>query len=114
MLVSSPDPNVFQVITSRGSRFIDSWTNHIRGAVALLELRGVEQLQDPDGLQLFLQLRYQIVRPKCLLRPQLERLTNLQCVKDHRLSPKGGACARLSSSLCQSCHVSTAAYSGLW
>lgn len=56
------EPNTTQVVTSRGARFIDNWTNHINGAAALLELRGVEQLQEEQGLQLFLQLRYQIVR----------------------------------------------------
>ncbi|OJI84882.1 hypothetical protein ASPTUDRAFT_188979 [Aspergillus tubingensis CBS 134.48] len=71
---------IFEVITSRGSRFIDSWTNHIRGAVALLELRGVEQLQDPDGLQLFLQLRYQIIIG-CLQREARVPDSVLHCVK---------------------------------
>lgn len=52
-----------QVITSRAPRNIENWINHIRGASALLELRGMEQLQDADGLRLFVQLRYQIVRP---------------------------------------------------
>lgn len=53
---------VRQVITSRTLRSIEKWTNHIYGAAALLELRGAEQLQDEDGLKLFVQLRFQIVR----------------------------------------------------
>ncbi|RDK43167.1 C6 finger domain protein [Aspergillus phoenicis ATCC 13157] len=71
---------IFEVITSRGSRFITNWTNHITGAAALLELRGVEQLQDPDGLQLFLQLRYQIII-SCLQREAHVPDSVLHCVK---------------------------------
>ncbi|GKZ33737.1 hypothetical protein AbraIFM66950_003769 [Aspergillus brasiliensis] len=71
---------IYEVITSRGSRFIDNWTNHISGAAALLELRGVEQLQDPDGLQLFLQLRYQIII-SCLQREAHVPDSVLHCVK---------------------------------
>lgn len=48
-------------MTSRTPRTIEKWTSHIYGAAALLELRGAEQLQDEDGLKLFVQLRFQIV-----------------------------------------------------
>lgn len=40
---------------------IEKWTNHIKGAAALLELRGPEHLQSEEGLKLFVQLRFQIV-----------------------------------------------------
>jgi hypothetical protein len=38
-----------------------SWAEHIRGAVTLLELRGESQLDSYIGMQIFLQLRAQIV-----------------------------------------------------
>lgn len=49
------------MITSRAPENIDSWTNHINGATALLEIRGTDQLKTSAGLRLFLYLRYQIV-----------------------------------------------------
>ncbi|KAJ5131358.1 uncharacterized protein N7515_007397 [Penicillium bovifimosum] len=52
---------IYEVVTSRAPEDIDSWTNHINGATALLDLRGVEQLKSDAGLRLFLHLRYQIV-----------------------------------------------------
>ncbi|KAF7595341.1 hypothetical protein BBP40_006590 [Aspergillus hancockii] len=58
---------IFEVVTSRAPGNIEKWTNHIYGAAALLELRGPEQLQDPNGLKLFVQLRFQIII-SCLQR----------------------------------------------
>ncbi|KAJ5259420.1 hypothetical protein N7478_012401 [Penicillium angulare] len=52
---------IYEIVTSRAPQDIDSWTNHIRGATALLEMRGPEQLNTEAGLRLFLHLRYQIV-----------------------------------------------------
>lgn len=52
-----------QVITSRAPRNIKNWTNHIHGAASLLKLRGPDQFMTEEGLGLFLQLRFQIVRP---------------------------------------------------
>lgn len=49
------------MITSRAPESIDSWTNHINGATALLDLRGTDQFKTRTGLRLFLYLRYQIV-----------------------------------------------------
>lgn len=43
-------------------RSMESWTQHIDGAAALLELRGEDQFQHQFGLRLFIQLRGQIVR----------------------------------------------------
>lgn len=51
-----------QVVTSRAPQDIDLWTNHINGAMALLEMRGPDQLNTETGLRLFMHLRYQIVR----------------------------------------------------
>ncbi|KAH8696321.1 hypothetical protein BGW36DRAFT_297609 [Talaromyces proteolyticus] len=40
---------------------IDRWEKHINGGMALLELRGVEQIHGKSGLQLFTQLRSNIM-----------------------------------------------------
>lgn len=39
------------------------WADHIEGAMALIKLRGSEQLRSPVGLELFTQLRGQYVSP---------------------------------------------------
>ncbi|RHZ59021.1 Zn(II)2Cys6 transcription factor [Aspergillus thermomutatus] len=52
---------IFEVVTSRTTQNIEKWTNHIRGAAAILELRGPEQVQNEEGLKLFIQLRFQII-----------------------------------------------------
>lgn len=49
------------MVTSRAPEDIESWTNHINGATALLEMRGTDQLKSETGLRLFLHLRYQVV-----------------------------------------------------
>ncbi|PWY90053.1 C6 finger domain protein [Aspergillus heteromorphus CBS 117.55] len=71
---------IFEVVCSRAPKDIDNWTNHITGAVALLELRGVEQLQNDHGLRLFLQLRYQIII-SCLQKDRRVPPSVLQCAK---------------------------------
>nr|UPX44848.1 hypothetical protein FAC5L9_11 [Penicillium camemberti] len=53
---------IYEVVTSRAPQDIDLWTNHINGAMALLEMRGPDQLNTETGLLLFMHLRYQIVR----------------------------------------------------
>ncbi|KAL4874796.1 hypothetical protein BJY04DRAFT_224637 [Aspergillus karnatakaensis] len=52
---------LFEVITSRTLGTINKWTSHVYGASALLELRGQEELQNSEGLNLFIQLRFQII-----------------------------------------------------
>ncbi|KAH2754531.1 hypothetical protein KXV94_000945 [Aspergillus fumigatus] len=52
---------IFEVVTSRTTQNIEKWTNHLRGAAAILELRGPEQVQNEEGLKLFVQLRFQII-----------------------------------------------------
>ena len=37
------------------------WKNHVQGAIKLLELRGVEQLNSRAGLELFTTVRFQSV-----------------------------------------------------
>ena len=39
-----------------------SWANHIRGATAIAQIRGREQLQTDIGRAMFAHLRTQIVR----------------------------------------------------
>ncbi|GES62315.1 C6 finger domain protein [Aspergillus terreus] len=71
---------IFEVVTSRTPRTIEKWTSHIYGAAALLELRGAEQLQDEDGLKLFVQLRFQIIT-SCLQRAAHVPRSVLECAK---------------------------------
>lgn len=52
---------MFEVVTGTGINSIHFWRNHIKGATRLIELRGVNQLRSPLGLQMFTQLRTQIV-----------------------------------------------------
>ncbi|KAL2803268.1 hypothetical protein BJX63DRAFT_78242 [Aspergillus granulosus] len=52
---------LFEVITSRSFDTMGKWTSHVYGASTLLELRGQKELQSPDGLKLFIQLRFQII-----------------------------------------------------
>ena len=52
---------VTQTLTCKTHKSMQSWTNHILGATALLKLRGVEQLQNKTGLRLFQMLRAQTV-----------------------------------------------------
>ncbi|PYH96733.1 C6 finger domain protein [Aspergillus ellipticus CBS 707.79] len=71
---------IFEVVCNRAPRSIDNWTNHINGAAALLELRGVEQLQNEQGLKLFIQMRYQIII-SCLQREARVPQSVLQCAR---------------------------------
>ncbi|KAJ5788962.1 transcriptional regulator family: Fungal Specific TF [Penicillium psychrosexuale] len=57
----------YEVISSRAPKEIESWTNHISGAMALLDLRGADKLKTDTDLRLFLYLRYQITI-SCLQR----------------------------------------------
>ncbi|KAJ5953907.1 hypothetical protein N7501_008186 [Penicillium viridicatum] len=69
---------IYEVITSRTPESIDSWTNHINGATALLDLRGTDQFKTRTGLRLFLYLRYQITI-SCLQRDARVPESLLQC-----------------------------------
>ncbi|KAE8149423.1 hypothetical protein BDV25DRAFT_156336 [Aspergillus avenaceus] len=71
---------IFEVVTSRAPGNIEKWTSHIYGAAALLEVRGPEQLQDEDGLKLFVQLRFQIII-SCLQRGMRVPDPLLDCAK---------------------------------
>lgn len=41
---------------------MDSWTKHVDGACAVLNLRGKKQFETPVGRQLFYSVRVQVVR----------------------------------------------------
>jgi hypothetical protein len=43
---------------------MQSWSRHVRGATALLLLRGQDSLYNTAGIGLFLYLRQQIVRDR--------------------------------------------------
>lgn len=49
-------------MTCEGPPLIGRWLNHIEGGVKLIEIRGFEQLHHQAGLELFTQIRIQIVR----------------------------------------------------
>ncbi|OQE38347.1 hypothetical protein PENCOP_c008G04528 [Penicillium coprophilum] len=71
---------VYEVITSRATKDIESWINHINGATALLDIRGTDQLKTNAGLRLFLHLRYQIII-SCLQRDARVPESLLECTK---------------------------------
>ncbi|KAJ5519795.1 hypothetical protein N7463_000248 [Penicillium fimorum] len=71
---------IYEVITSRAPKDIHSWTNHINGATALLDIRGPDQLKTNAGLRLFLHLRYQII-VSCLQRDARVPNSLLECTK---------------------------------
>ncbi|MCJ1283118.1 hypothetical protein MMC26_002445 [Xylographa opegraphella] len=52
---------LYETNTCTTPRSMQSWTQHISGAVQLLRLRGKEQLQTRIGHQLFVQLRGQVI-----------------------------------------------------
>lgn len=53
--------NSVKIVSCTDKSFIDRWMNHLDGAAKLLEARGSEQLSRPEGLDMFTQLRAQIV-----------------------------------------------------
>ncbi|KAJ5570578.1 uncharacterized protein N7459_010008 [Penicillium hispanicum] len=50
---------MYEIITCQASDLMRTWSNHAKGAMKLLELRGVEQLSSPTGLELFTIVRLQ-------------------------------------------------------
>lgn len=53
---------MYGVVTCQSTSVINRWLNHVDGAMKLLELRGSAQLAGRVGLEMFSQLRLQIVR----------------------------------------------------
>ncbi|PYI01879.1 hypothetical protein BO78DRAFT_326544, partial [Aspergillus sclerotiicarbonarius CBS 121057] len=52
---------MFEVMTCSDGLFMTRWMKHLDGAATLIEARGSEQLARPEGLELFSQLRAQII-----------------------------------------------------
>ncbi|KAF7596132.1 hypothetical protein BBP40_003394 [Aspergillus hancockii] len=52
---------MFEVLTCSTSASLESWAQHIRGAAALIELRGAEQIREVIGMRMFTHLRVQII-----------------------------------------------------
>ncbi|OJJ98461.1 hypothetical protein ASPACDRAFT_44971 [Aspergillus aculeatus ATCC 16872] len=50
---------LYEIITCQSHSLMVRWADHIEGAMALIKLRGSEQLRSPVGLELFTQLRGQ-------------------------------------------------------
>ncbi|KAL3454861.1 hypothetical protein BJX65DRAFT_315802 [Aspergillus insuetus] len=69
---------IFEVTTSRTLDSIEKWTNHVRGASLLLEMRSHQHLQCSEGLMLFVQLRFQIITG-CLQRGLHVPTSVLEC-----------------------------------
>lgn len=65
---SQPFPSIFLILkqtnTCNSRHSMETWTRHITGASALLQLRGKEQLRTPIGYHLFIHLRTQVVSVK--------------------------------------------------
>ncbi|KAH7403214.1 hypothetical protein BKA64DRAFT_641219 [Cadophora sp. MPI-SDFR-AT-0126] len=58
---------LYETNTCNSRHSMVTWTRHITGASALLQVRGKEQLSTPTGYQLFIHLRTQIIT-NCMLR----------------------------------------------
>ncbi|KAJ9246318.1 transcriptional regulator family: Fungal Specific TF [Paecilomyces variotii] len=58
---------IFELVTCTNPATADNWTGHVRGAMALFQLRGASRLEDESGMRMFHQLRNQILI-SCLQR----------------------------------------------
>lgn len=47
---------LFETVTGYNQRSLAAWAAHINGAAALVNMRGVEQLYNPNGLRMFIQV----------------------------------------------------------
>jgi hypothetical protein len=47
---------IFETVTGCNQRSLNAWAEHINGAAALVELRGLEQLRTPAGRRMFIQV----------------------------------------------------------
>ncbi|KAE8409224.1 hypothetical protein BDV37DRAFT_293823 [Aspergillus pseudonomiae] len=52
---------MFEVLTCNTPSSLESWAQHIRGASALIEMRGAEQIKWIVGMRMFTHLRVQII-----------------------------------------------------
>ncbi|KAE8371599.1 hypothetical protein BDV26DRAFT_275767 [Aspergillus bertholletiae] len=52
---------MFEILACNASTSLQSWAQHIRGATALIEMRGAEQIKWIVGMRMFTHLRVQII-----------------------------------------------------
>ena len=61
---------MFETVTGRNRRSLEAWASHVKGASALLKLRGPEQMMTPGGRRMFGQVTTSLVT--ACLQNQLE------------------------------------------
>ena len=61
LLVSIMVLSIFETITGCKPKSLDDWAEHIRGATALLKLRGIEQLSTIRGRRMFVQVASSLI-----------------------------------------------------
>lgn len=74
-------------MTCTDGLFIDRWVNHMEGATKLIEVRGPEQLSRQEGLELFTQLRAQVV--SCYKAADIENNTLMEINLEHQSNIPG-------------------------
>ena len=77
---ASSELTLAQIFTCNNEQSMESWTNHIDGAAALLRFRGPEQLRTRIGLTMFMQCRAQIVCVSSLIQSTYNDLTARQLI----------------------------------
>ncbi|KAF4620230.1 hypothetical protein G7Y89_g14589 [Cudoniella acicularis] len=80
---------LYEINTSSGRRSMKSWTEHILGATALVQLRGKDSLSSPLGRNIFVHLRNGIVRIPILeiLVVDSENIQIASCIQRHTAVP---------------------------
>ncbi|OIW24601.1 hypothetical protein CONLIGDRAFT_100551 [Coniochaeta ligniaria NRRL 30616] len=82
--------SMFEVMTYSDAASIRRWMGHVDGATRILEIRGEDQLNSAEGLELFRHLRVGICLSSILRErqnsPMIARLTEKA---KHRMSPQG-------------------------
>ncbi|KAH7087434.1 hypothetical protein FB567DRAFT_525027 [Paraphoma chrysanthemicola] len=84
---------LFEAIVWSGTRTPESWTTHTRGALALIKIRGAQQMESETGRNLFLQVANIVcvnsIQQKMRLPPELlELITFAMRYEDECPSPK--------------------------
>ncbi|KAG4432109.1 hypothetical protein IFR05_012408 [Cadophora sp. M221] len=71
--------SIYEMISGTNERSLDSWTEHIKGAAALVKLRGNEQFKSPAGQRMFLQVSSNLML-SCIQRtlPMPEHIIKLR------------------------------------
>ncbi|PVH81028.1 hypothetical protein DL98DRAFT_417442 [Cadophora sp. DSE1049] len=71
--------SIYEMISGNNERSLDSWTEHIKGAAALVKFRGQEQFKSSAGQKLFLQVTSNLML-SCIQRtiPMPEHIIQLR------------------------------------